>query len=56
VKKNNVLVFGLIDDPDQQESAIRMGANDYLLKPWLASEINGRLIRRLKEQEVVQGY
>ena len=55
VKKNNILVFGLIDDPDLQEAAIRMGANDYLLKPWLASEINGRLIRRLKEQEFVQG-
>ena len=55
VKRNKVLVFGLIDDPDQQETAIHAGANDYLLKPWLASEINGRLARRLQEQEIIQG-
>ncbi len=54
VKRNNVLVFGLIDDPEQQEAAIRAGASDYLLKPWLASEIKGRLIMRLQEQEIIQ--
>jgi len=55
VKWNNVLLLGLVDDPDEQESAIRMGMNDYLLKPWLASEIKYRLIRRLQEQKIIQG-
>ncbi len=55
VQPENSFIYGLINDPCEQEAVFMAGGDDYLLKSKLSMEVRGRLLKQRSRQEMFQG-